>query len=79
MSHTSQGATVKEVAVYVAGFDLCFNLRSKGWGQPHWLNTVALGQALLIPEQTLRQVHYPPSRMHSNSQQSGAPQRQTTL
>jgi hypothetical protein len=79
VSHANQYAVVKQVAVSVAGFDLYFNLRNKGWGQHYWLNTLVLGQVLPIPEQTLQQMHYPPSRMRSNAQQSGDPQRQTTL
>lgn len=68
---------MKRVIVYVDGFNLYFGLRSKHWRRYYWLDLVALGNALIKPDQTLEQVHYFTSRIRTNAHNGADVQRQT--
>lgn len=69
---------MKRVMVYVDGFNLYFGLRSKQWRRYYWLDLVALGNALLKPDQQLAQVHYFTSRIRTNAHNTSDVQRQNT-
>ncbi|MED5370849.1 MAG: NYN domain-containing protein [Myxococcota bacterium] len=69
---------MKRVSLYVDGFNLYFGLRNAHMRRYLWLDLVALGEALLHPDQSLTQAHYFTARIRGNGRNQEDRRRQST-